>query len=415
MSFKAFLLLTFLQFGRPQDFFLFLKPFRIALLISIAAFFLTLFNKDRFLLTDVIKIKESKLYLFFFFIMILGIPFAYHRRNAFDFVLLKYFANIIFFFLLVVHVQSIDRLKKILFAVCVAVLFLASMSLMHGNFRYGRFFPGTMYDPNDLAYFLVSFLPIFFALIQKPVPITNKILSISGILLSIVVILLTGSRGGLIGLGVVLFFILFSKLVIESNSVKILLCLVAGFTIFMYADKISFDRLQSIENLSSDYNLTDDWGRIEIWKRGWRLAISNPITGVGVTCFAKAIGEQRAAEHEIPKWQAPHSSYVQVLAETGFIGFWIFVSLMIASLKNFYILSKPYGDEKLVKSYVNIPGISMTGLCGTMVCAFFLTQAYSLIFTFYFAVSAALRNLSVKDGINGNMNPPPATIMMKRT
>ncbi|MBC2714600.1 MAG: hypothetical protein HF978_04750 [Desulfobacteraceae bacterium] len=401
MAFNIFILLIFVQFGRPQEFFPFLNPLRLAMLFTLVALFLTIVNKEHFSLTEAVKIKESKLYLFFFLIMMLGVPFAYHRRNAFDFVLLKYIANFIFFFLLVVNVQSIDRLKKVLFAVCVAVLFLASMSLMHGDFRYGRFYPGTMYDPNDLAYFLVSFLPIFFVLMRKSEPIMNKIISISGILLSLVAILLTGSRGGLLGLGVVLFFILFSKIVIKRKSVKIFLCLVAGFTISMHADKIDMERLQSIFDLSSDYNLTSDTGRLGIWKRGLSLAMSNPMTGVGVVCFGKAIGEQRSGEGEIPRWQSAHSSYVQVLAETGFIGFWIFASLMVACLQNFYVLSKRRENEKLVTGYANIPGIFMIGLCGTMVCGFFLTQGYSLIFTFYFAISAALRNLFVQGGLNG--------------
>ena len=407
MAFIVFILLIFVQFGRPQDFFSFLSPLRLPLLFTIVAFFLTILNNEDFSLTKAIKIKESKLYLFFFLIMILGIPFAYHRGKAFNFILLKYLANILFFLLLVVQLQSIDRIKKVLLAVCVAVLFLGSMSLVHGNFLSGRFSSGTMYDPNDLAYYLVSFLPIFFFFMREPEPIFNKMLSISGILLSIVVILLTGSRGGFIGFGVVLAFILFSKIVIKRKFIKILLCLVAGFTIFMHADKINIERFQSLSDLSEDYNLTSDTGRLGIWKRGLRLSMSNPLTGVGVTCFDKAIGEQRAAEHEIPRWQAPHNSYVQVLAETGFIGFWIFASLMAVCLQNFYILSKRRGSEELVKGNANIPGIFMIGMCGSMVCAFFLTQGYSLIFTFYFAVSASLRNLFVQDGVNGNRKSTP--------
>ena len=404
MAFLVFILLIFVQFGRPQEFFPFLSPLRLPMLFSIVALFLTIFNSKDFSLNKAIKIKESKLYLIFFLIMIMGIPFAYHSRNAFDFLLLKYLANIVFFFLLVIHAQSIDRLQKISLSTCAAVLFLASMSLLHGNFHYGRFYSGTMYDPNDMAYYLVSLLPLFFVFMRKPKPIMNKMLPILGILLSIVVVLLTGSRGGLMGLGVVLSFLLFSKIVIKRGFIKILLCLAAGFTVFMYADKINIERLQSISDLSEDYNLTSDTGRLGIWKRGWRLAMSNPLTGVGVTCFAKAIGEQRAAEHEIPRWQAPHNSYIQVLAETGFIGFWIFSSLMVVCLQNFYILAKLRESEKLMKTNANIPGIFMIGMCGTMVCAFFLTQGYSLIFTFYFAISAALRNLFVQDEINGNRN-----------
>ena len=393
MSFNALLLLVFLQFGRPQEFFPFLNPYRLALLFTVITLLLTFFNKEHFTLTDCFKIKESKLYLIFFFIMVLGIPFAYHRGNAFDFVLLKYLANVIFFFLFVVNVQSKERLKKVLFVVSIAVLFLATMSLMHGGVHGGRFFPGTMYDPNDLAYFLVSFLPIFFVFLRKYEPLVNKIMSTTGILLSIAVVLLSGSRGGLLGLGVVLFFILFSKIVVERTAVKVFLSFSAVVIISMHADQINVERFQSITALSSDYNLTSESGRLAIWKRGFRLVISNPVTGVGVACFGKAIGEQRDAEGEIPRWQVAHNSFVQVAVETGLIGFVVFSALLFASLKNFRRLSKHKRTEELLTEYANIPGICLVGLCGTMMGAFFLTQGYSLIFTFYFAVSAVLRNL----------------------
>ncbi len=348
-----------------------------------------------------IKFKESKLYLLFFFIMIFGIPFAYYRRAAFNFVFLKYLANVLFFFLLVANVQSIKKLKKVLFVVCLAVLFLAGMSLTHGGFRDERFFPGTMYDPNDLAYFLVSFLPFFFIFIRQAEPIVNKIISTTGILLSLVVILLTGSRGGLLGLLVALFYILFSKIVIERKSIKILLCLVAGFTISIYANKIDISRLQTITDLSSDYNITSPTGRIEIWKHGLSLSMSNPLTGVGVTCFSQAIGEQRSADQEVPKWQVSHNSYLQILTETGFIGLWVFFSLIVVCLLNFQKLSKRTKAKEFLIGYANIPGISFVGFCGSMTSAFFLTQGYSLTFTFYFAVSAALRNLYEQDRVNG--------------
>ncbi len=401
MTFNIFLLLVFIQFGRPQDFFPFLNSLRLALLFTLVALFLAIFNNRHFSFTESIKFKESKLYLLFFFIMIFGIPFAYYRRAAFNFVFFKYLANVLFFFLLVVNVQSIKKLKKVLFVVCLAVVFLAGMSLTHGEFRDGRFYPGTMYDPNDLAYFLVSFLPFFLIFIRKAEPIVNKIISTTGILLSLIVILLTGSRGGLLGLLVALFYILFSKIVIERKSIKILLCLIAVFTVSIYANKIDITRLQTITDLSSDYNMTSETGRMEIWKRGLSLSISNPLTGVGVICFSQAIGEQRGADQEIPKWQAPHNSYLQVLAETGFIGLWVFLSLIIASLLNFQKLSKRKKAGAFLTEDANIPGISLVGFCGSMTSAFFLTQGYSLIFTFYFAVSAVLRNFYEQEGVNG--------------
>ena len=395
MSFNALLLLVFLQFGRPQDFFPFLKPFRLALLLSFIALALSLVSKSDTISWEIFSVTEGKRYFLFFLIMIVGVPFAYHRGYAFNYVLFKYLANVIFFVLFFVNVGSISQLKTVLFIVCVSVLFQASMSLAQGSFLYGRFYPGTMFDPNDLAFFLVSFLPLFFLFIRKSQLLIKRMLAVAGFFLSLGVILLTGSRGGLLGLITVILFVLFTKTLIEKLSIKILLGLFIAFAVFFNSDRINIDRLHSVTDLSSDYNVSSETGRLSVWGRGLSLAISNPISGVGVTCFNRAIGGHRADDGEIPRWQSPHNSYVQVVTEVGVIGFFIFMSLIIVCLLNFHRLSKvKFSVDGLPDYYAGIPAVCKVGLTGALVGAFFLTQAYSSIFTFYFAMSAILRRLS---------------------
>lgn len=394
MSFKILQLLVFIQFGRPQEFIGFLRPLRLALLLSILSLLFTIYSKDRLAFSVFKQIKESKLFIFLSLIMILGIPFSVHRRAAFDYFFFRYLSDIILFYLLVVHLHSIERLKKIIFVVAISVLFIAGMSLNHGFYLGGRFYPGTMYDPNDFAFFLVSLLPIYFIYLEKNELLIKKLISITGILLSILITLLTGSRGGAIGLGFIFLFILFSKILIQKNATKVFFCLIAGFTILMSADRINIERLTSITNLSSDYNVTSEGGRLEIWRRGLRLLIANPLTGVGVSCFANAIGNQRADDGVLPKWQVAHSSYFEIAVETGIIGFGVFVSLLFACLKNFKRLSsKQIESENAQTGFDKIPNSCLVGLIAAMVCSIFLTQGFSLIFIFYYATSAVLRNL----------------------
>jgi len=404
MIFFFFLILVFLLFGRPQDFFIFLAPYRLSLLFTILSFVLTIVFTSSVITSKIFSIKESKRYLIFFFIMIIGIPFAYHSRVAFNFIFLKYLSNILFFFLFLVNVNSIKKLKQTLFVICISTLFYAVNCLSKGVFVDGRLDSKTMYDPNDLAFFFVSLFPLFFLFIKKSEGMTKRILAISGVTLSIGVTVLTGSRGGALGLMVVFFIIIFTKIIIKKQSLKVLLLLILCFTLFYNINKINKERFQSLTNLSSDYNFTSETGRLEIWKRALRLTISNPITGVGVGCFSKAIGEQRLREGISPKWQAPHNSYVQVLTETGLLGFFVFFSLIYLSFKNFFLQSKGKISNIDDDPYPSIAGVLMIGFTGSLICAFFLSQAYSIIFTFYFSLSVVLQSLNVQKEENEDLS-----------
>ena len=402
MAFYTFIILVFVVLGRPQDFFPFLASFRLALIFTIISLLLTIFSNSDKSLSKIFSIKEGKLYLVFFLTMVVGIPFAFHKGYAFECIFFKYLADIFFFYLFLAHVKSTKKIKLTLFVVIISLVFQACMSLVQGNMQYGRFYPGTMYDPNDLAYFFVSFIPIFFLFNKKKEKLITRILSLFGFLMAFVIILLTGSRGGLIGLVVVLFFLIFSKIAIEKASLKILLVVVLALFFVLNFDKINIERFQSILNITSDYNVTSDTGRFSIWRSSMTLFLENPITGVGVCCFKKAIGLQKKKEGKVGKWQSPHNSYVQILAEIGFIGFFVFLSLIFTSLRNFHVLSRlgPKGDNSF-SSYTQIAGFLKLGFIGSLICATFLSQGYSTIFTMYFALSAVLRSIADEevDGI----------------
>ena len=104
ISFYIFLALTFILAGRPQDFLFFLRPFRLALLFTLLAVISTFISKPNSF-RELFDISESKKYLFFYLIMIIGIPFAFHCRVAFDYIFKVYLSNMLFFCIFVVQVN----------------------------------------------------------------------------------------------------------------------------------------------------------------------------------------------------------------------------------------------------------------------------------------------------------------------
>jgi O-antigen ligase len=164
--------------------------------------------------------------------------------------------------------------------------------------------------------------------------------------------------------------------------------------LLFFGGKIDVERYMSLSQIKTDYNVTSSTGRLEIWKTGIKLILSHPITGVGLNCFPKAIGHDRAAQ-DLPssKWQVAHNSYVQLAAEVGLIGFAIFLSLIIGCIRNFLSCSRLENSNPDLQKLKFFGGVFLVGFTGNLICGLFLAQGYSVIFTLFFAFSAVLRKL----------------------
>jgi putative inorganic carbon (hco3(-)) transporter len=378
------------MFARPQDFFGFIAPLRLSLVFMTIALLSTLIKSSK---PNIFKLLKTRQYFYFYLVMIIGIPFAYHRRVAFEFIFTIYSANIILFYLMTVHLRTVKSIKLFLSVICVSALFYGAMSLYKGQFtEEGRFYVSEMYDPNDLAYFFVSMLPFFFIFMKKGERKVTRVAAWSGCAVSVINVLFSASRGGMIGLIIIIPYIIFGKSIIVKKSTKVFVLAVLLLSIGLNTDKINFDRFKTLDSIESDYNMTDETGRLALWRRAWGIALDYPFTGVGPWCSPMAIGYQRMEEGKPPIWQPIHNSYIQVLTETGFIGFLFYFFLIKGSIKTFYRVERCGDKSDGFRYFKLIAGVAKPAFFGSLVCAFFLTQAYSGIFTLFFGLAAVLDN-----------------------
>lgn len=382
--------------GRPQDLYTFLQPLRPAMLLGISTLLFMSFKTSKREVSSLFKAHETKIYIYFYLVMIAGIPFAYHRKVAFDFIFLIYLMNILFFLVFLLEVNSIKRLKTIILITTISTFLYSVFGLTNGSFSQGRFFIyGAMFDSNDIAYVLLSLFPLCFFYIVHKEGYLKRLLAIISIGASIILILLTGSRAGIIGLITIFLLLLFTKLEKVRWFYKIAFLIALFILYFLYEDKINIERYMTIIDIESDYNITDEFGRTQIWKRAYQLITENPLTGVGANCFPMALGYLRQDLSLIPRWQAAHNSYIQIITETGLIGFILFLSLIIFSIRTFLRVKNLKVITKEASELKTIGGLLYLGFIGHIITAFFLSQGYSMFFTLFFAFSAVLNNLSL--------------------
>ncbi len=395
MGYKVFLIWTVVLYARPQDFLTFLEPFRIGLLFTAIALATAIYGPKRLSLRALLKTGISRKYAILYLLMFIGIPFADHSGRAFDWVVMIYPVNMIYFFLAVFHLDTIKKIKQTAYVLCLSVLFYAVFGLLNGSYVEGRYAVGTMYDPNDLALFMVGLFPISILFLGKVHNMKTRVVAVATLAIAPLIVIMSGSRGGFVCLAVVLLILFMTQVGGIRRSRKIGAIALVAVTIFIFREQMDIERYTTLLTLEEDYNVTSDTGRLQVWESAFKLIFANPITGVGVRCFPRAFGYLRLTEGRVPDWKAAHNAYIQVWTEVGFPGILVFMGIIAASVRSYWRMSRWDAVTSEQKDLKLLGSLMLTGFWGHLIGAFFLSQAYGMQFTLFFAMAAVFRQLAM--------------------
>ncbi|MBF0627345.1 MAG: putative O-glycosylation ligase, exosortase A system-associated [Magnetococcales bacterium] len=241
-----------------------------------------------------------------------------------------------------------------------------------GNYRVMGPPQSFIEDNNSFALSLLMIVPLVYFLQLQTKSRMMRLALFGTILLCLLSILATYSRGGLVGLGVlILFFLLHAR-----QRLKILIVLlIIGPIIYQFLpahwhkrmDNMVRSGISAIEHIKTnytDYNLPPESaqtiqkmivtqstntsildlllqsdndvsqdksmaGRLEAWKFCIRVANDRPLLGGGFRTF-----DQSVYDRYLPgvMRRAPHSIFFEVLAEQGYIGLLIWLTLHISAI-----------------------------------------------------------------------------------
>ena len=225
----------------------------------------------------------------------------------------------------------------------------------------GRDIGSVLGDPNDLA--LVLLFPVSFALSYSFHG--NKMqrgLTAIILLVLIISILATQSRGGLLGISCGIF----ALTLLKSRSVIIPM-------VFSSIGLLALIVLAGISDRSSGGAAEEGvdesaMGRIYAWQAAINMAIANPFTGVGLDNFF--YNYYFYSPHWDGKNHAVHSTWMQIIAETGFAGLVLFLLMLIGALKVSYQLLKRLNNHEMKPLAEGL----WLGLLSFCVSGTFLTQ-----------------------------------------
>ncbi|UTW58608.1 putative O-glycosylation ligase, exosortase A system-associated [Kordiimonas sp. SCSIO 12603] len=231
----------------------------------------------------------------------------------------------LFAILSTVIMQSANRLKAFVWVMFASLAFIGIKGglftvLTGGNSRV-QGAGGMMGDNNQLAMAMSMLLPFaIYMAMHPPAKILKWPLRISAILIPISVVG-THSRGGFVALaGVIGMLVLKTK----RKFLTLLVIAVVGATAITFMPQSWKNRIESTEGATEDSSFI---GRVSMWKFSTNVVKDEPVFGGGFDIFYV----RHAAELWMPpgyKARAPHSIYFEVLAEHGYTGLILFLTML---------------------------------------------------------------------------------------
>ncbi len=274
--------------------------------------------------------------------------------------------------------------------------------------------PSTVYtDNNHLAVAVVTEIPMLYYIFKHTQKYWIRMIIMVAIMLQIVMVFGSYSRGGVISLSAML-----AMLWVRSDH-KILYGMVAlavvGGGLSIMPDSF-FDRMHTVNSLDSDGSFQ---GRVDAWMVAFWYARDHFPFGAGYaapqlpTIFHKYLPD--ATTH------AAHSIYFQVLGEHGFIGLAIYLALLIVPLRNAMAIRRQTRDHPELRWAFDLADMGLVSLVSFYLGAAALSMAYADEYLIIIALMSTLRQLTLPESAaaqqqekrrRGSMGPayPPQAV-----
>ena len=188
-------------------------------------------------------------------------------------------------------------------------------------------------DPNRLAGCLALSIPAIGYLFRTTRSEIGRLALVAVGGNSLVAIVLTGSRGGMLALfaGVFMMIWLSRHRVVGSVAAVVIAVLAVAVMPSGLMDRYSQMNIRKVAKASTAQT------RWRIWMAGFEMAAEHPVLGVGTGNYENAAYKQymeSTVTEGGQRWRPAHSSFIKILSENGAPALLLFVILHIVSFKD---------------------------------------------------------------------------------
>jgi len=233
---------------------------------------------------------------------------------------------LIFVLISIAVMQSPNRLKGFVWVMSLSLGYIGVkgglFTIITGGGARVEGAGGMMGDNNQLAMAMAMFTPMAIYLVQHPPLKIMKWPLIGAAILVPLSAVGTQSRGGFVALAAVIFMLILKT----KHKFKTLFAVaLLGWAAIAFMPDSWKNRMQTTESAATEDGSFR--GRVSMWKFSVNLVDDYPVEGGGFNVFYVP----RAKELYMPPGfiaRAPHSIYFEVLAEHGYVGLILFLTLI---------------------------------------------------------------------------------------
>ncbi len=334
------LLIAFVfEYVRPGTYVPLVNALKMNTAVPLAVFAFTALTHRR-LNSALLRETNTKWLIFFLFLIagsILIADVTFYSWFRFKQIIGYY----VFFFLIFKAIDSTERMKGLFLVIVLIHIALAVLNpdlILHPESRPYIQNVTFLGDGNDFGLSVCIAIPMALFLIQDSSGMTKKIFFSLLLLVLILCVVGTSSRGASLALASVL---LYQWVKSRRKLLGIALLAAVGVAVLLYAPATYFERMETIKNFETEGSAK---GRLMAWGSSLRMAADNPLMGVGAGHFPVKYGTEYRPEGigraDLP-WQTAHSIYFLILGELGIPGI-IFLL--------YVILSNLFRNEKRMKA-----------------------------------------------------------------
>jgi putative inorganic carbon (hco3(-)) transporter len=353
----------------PADMIPALAPFHPILILALLNLPFALMS--RFQAPEVGKLRTQLVLvlLFFGFACVALIP---HRLYGANLTTVEQMGpNVLAYFLGIIHFRSPQRLRFVRAMLVFLVLFVLFNALMEYPFArasgvdtpyvmaQGTFVTtmelrirglGMLHDPNTYGQFVLLILPLLFIAKSDAGLGVGWFAALPTSALFLLAVYLTGSRGAILGMAVLVGLLLVRRL---KTTGAVIATVVGGLALLT----VNAYKTRSI-------SLSGGMDRLAIWSDGLSYLKQSPLWGIGPRAFMDRYG------------MTAHNSFLLVAAELGMIGYFLWMSMIVVTLIQLNRIPQVVGksDPSLVRWAVGL----RISLGGYLFTSFFLSRAYEL-------------------------------------
>lgn len=302
---------------------------------------------------------------------------------------MNHISKIMFFTLImIVLITNKDRLRGVMLVTAGSLGLLAVKGALFGLRTAGEnrvWGPQDSFlaDNNAFGLALNMCLPLLFFLIRdEPRRWLRNSLRFT-FLCTVAVVLLTYSRGALLGLAIVLMAIMLKS---QHKTVGIFFMAVAVLLVLTFAPAAWMQRMGRFANGNLDESAEQ---RLVSWGTAWNLSHDYPISGGSFDVLHNVNAFQRYQPRPLPLGflsSGPHSIYFQLLADQGFVGLGLFLGIVIScfwSLWRLRVAARAIPNATYLVNYSHMVEVAIIGfmVSGAFLGFVYLDVIYQMIGT----------------------------------